>query len=177
MIEPVRLTYEDLQAFPSDGIRRELVDGELLMSPSPSPRHQRVVRSIVVALYAFAGGHRGEVLFAPVDVVFDDHHVFQPDVLFIAAERLSIVKARYIEGTPSLVVEVLSPSTSYDDHHVKRDAYARFGVPEYWIVDPETQALDQYWAPIDGRYTRSERCTTVVSSTTIPQLTIDLSRL
>jgi Uma2 family endonuclease len=177
MIRPVRLKYEDLEGFPNDGIRRELVGGELLMTPAPSPRHQDVVGTIFVTLKAYADQHGGHAYVAPIDIVFEPHDVLEPDVVYIAADRLSIIGERAIFGVPSLVVEVISPSTSHDDHTVKLEIYARYGVPEYWIVDPATRSLERYSSPAGGHYSASETFAGIAHSATLDGLTINLSEL
>ncbi len=87
---------------------------------------------------------------APLDVVFDDSNVTEPDLLFILTEHLHIIKEAHIQGAPDLVVEVLSPSTRERDLGVKAHLYARFGVQEYWIVDPEVETLAIYHLTPDG---------------------------
>jgi len=177
MIQPTRLTYEDLQGFPNDGLRRELVRGELLVTPASRPRHQDVVLRMGVAFLAFADRHGGHAYVAPVDVVFEQHDVLEPDLIYIAPDRLSIVGELAIHGVPSLVVEVASPSTSHDDRTLKRDVYARYGVPEYWIVDPDTLSVERYSSPFGESYAQVEVFSGVIASSTIEHLTLDLSKL
>ena len=98
---------------------------------------------ITTALDTFARSHGlRRVYVAPLDIVFEIHNVLQPDVLFIRQDRLSILGELVVEGAPDLVVEVLSPSTFYNDLRRKMSVYSRFGVQEYWIVDPEKQTLE-----------------------------------
>ena len=177
MIQPTRLKYEDLQGFPNDGLRRELVRGELLVTPAPRPRHQEAVLAVAVALKAFADAHGGRAYVAPIDVVFEQHDVLQPDVLYIAPDRISIIGELAIHGVPNLVVEVASPSTSHDDHTLKRDVYARYGVPEYWIADPNGRSVERYTSPVAGTYTSVETLTGIAASSTIDGLTLDLSKI
>jgi Uma2 family endonuclease len=126
-------TYHDLLQAPDDALRRELLAGEFFVSPAPSPRHQRVVVEIAVALHAYAARHGGEVLVAPVDVVLTNHDVVQPDVVYMGPEQIAIVGERAIHGAPCLLVEVLSPSSSEIDVEggEKYRLYARHGVTEY----------------------------------------------
>lgn len=143
VVDP-RYVYEDLLAMPDDGNRYELVEGDLLMSPSPKPRHQRIVRNVLRLLGKLQDSGLGEVLSAPLDVVLDWHTVFEPDVFFICADRLNIVTERNVSGPPDLVVEVLSESTRDADLGLKLRAYGRHGVGEYWVVDPDANTVQVF---------------------------------
>ena len=133
------LTYDDLWELPQDdGLRRELIDGELYVSPSPVVRHQRVVAAIAFALSRAAEQDGGEVLFAPMDVLFTPDTVVEPDVLYLAAETWHRRgEGRFIDVVPDLLVEVSSPATRRLDLIYKRNLYERAGVAEYWFVDLE----------------------------------------
>jgi Uma2 family endonuclease len=140
-----KLTYADYAALPDDGKRYELIDGELVVNPAPVPRHQFIVGNIIAALRAYfraSGG--GKALMSPIDVVFADETVVQPDVIAIKSDRLSMIGARNIQGPPHIVVEVLSDGTRRYDEIQKRKLYERFGVDEYWIVDPELELVKIY---------------------------------
>lgn len=137
------LTYDDLAGFPDDGLRRELIDGELIVSPSPKTRHQELVGRLHVAIanhIAARGG--GKIYLAPLDVVFSPHNVTEPDLLFIADDELDVITEKNIQGPPSLAIEVLSDPRL--DRVRKRDLYARFGVVEYWVVDPDADRAEVY---------------------------------
>jgi Uma2 family endonuclease len=140
VVDP-RYVYEDLLTMPDDGKRYELLDGDLLVSPSPNRRHQAVVRNLVRLLGRLQDEGLGEVYPAPFDVVFDRHTVVEPDVIFVRAERLGIVTDRNVSGPPDLVVEVLSDSTREADLGRKLRAYGRHGVGEYWVVDPDADTI------------------------------------
>ncbi|MCO5172315.1 MAG: Uma2 family endonuclease [Planctomycetes bacterium] len=142
----VRYTYEDYRQLPDDGRRYEVLDGELVVSPSPSRRHQELSKRLQYQLYRHAEvEHRvGEVFYAPFDVILSEDNVVQPDLLFVARERLAAFSERGLEGAPDLVVEILSPSTRARDRGKKREVYARFGVRELWLVDPERDAVDVF---------------------------------
>jgi Uma2 family endonuclease len=145
MKSATKMSYVELQLLPDDRQRHELVDGELLMTPAPRPRHQRVLNKLNIAISAHVEKHQlGEVFIAPVDVVLDEHTVLEPDLLFVKAERSGIVQEDAIHGAPDLVVEILSPSSFYNDQRVKLAAYGKFGVGEYWIVDPEIETIAVY---------------------------------
>lgn len=135
-----RLTYEDYCLLPNDGKRYEIIDGELFVSPSPAEAHQRAVTNLAYYLVDFMKKHRlGDVYVAPFDVVFSKFDVVEPDLLYISKSRSSILTRANVQGAPDLVVEILSESTANIDRTTKLKLYARFGVREYWLVDPSTQ--------------------------------------
>lgn len=139
----VRYTYADYCQLPDDR-RYELIDGEFYeMAPAPSSVHQRTVLKLARLLADWVEQQGlGEVFIAPFDVLFSLWDTLQPDILFVAAGRQSIITPRACEGAPDLVVEVLSPSTSRRDLVLKRERYARFGVREYWLVDPAARSIE-----------------------------------
>jgi Uma2 family endonuclease len=147
------LTYDDLRAFPDDGLRRELIDGELHVSPAPGLRHQASVLAIGAALRAHVREHGGAVYVAPTDVRVSDRTVVEPDVLMLSSDRASHQRSdAYIDVVPDLVVEVSSPSTRRLDLVRKRALYERERVPEYWFVDLEADVVDVYRLDASGRY-------------------------
>ncbi|MCL4521988.1 MAG: Uma2 family endonuclease [Firmicutes bacterium] len=149
VIRPI-FTYTDLTQLPEDGKRYEILEGDLAVSPSPNQKHQRCVWRIVSFFQLMEQAGYGQGYAAPFDVVFDEHNVTEPDVLFIRTERLSIVTEANVQGAPDLVVEVLSPSTRARDLGVKVHLYARFHVQEYWVADPDAETLTVYRLGADG---------------------------
>ncbi len=143
---PVReWTYADYLALPDneDGLRYEILDGDLVVMDSPTPTHQEIVGFIFRRMSQFVEAQKlGKVYIAPLDVVFAPKAMTQPDIIFISHERAQIITTRNISGVPDLVVEVASPSTQRTDRTRKFRLYARFGVREYWIVDRDTEAID-----------------------------------
>lgn len=139
----VRLTYDDLVQFPDDGKRHELIDGEHYVTAAPNTRHQRVVTRLTGLLWSFAQSRRlGEVFVAPFDVVLSDTDVVEPDLLFVSPARAAhTLTDANMRGAPDLVVEVGSPSTRKVDETTKRRLYERYGVGEYWVVDPELDEI------------------------------------
>jgi Uma2 family endonuclease len=137
------LTHEDLVSLPDDGNRYEIINGELIVTPAPLVRHQRVVVNLAVLLRLFLTQHNiGEVLVAPFDVVLGPNDVVQPDLLVIGSEQGRLKDSQNaFEGSPRLVVEILSPSSQRTDLVRKMALYARTGVPEYWMVDPERHEI------------------------------------
>lgn len=122
----------------------QLINGELIMSPSPSPYHQAVLGNLYDVFKAYAKSYNGAVFFAPLDLYIDKHNVFQPDLIFLSGENKKIVSAKGIEGVPDLVVEIISPSNIFTDRNQKKSAYQKIGVQEYWIVDPANKTLEVY---------------------------------
>ena len=139
-----RYTYADLEHFPDDNLRREIIDGELIVTAAPATRHQRVVVNFVRALGAYSDLRGGQVFPAPLDVFFADDNVVEPDVIFIRADNLERIRQKFVENAPDLVVEVSSPSTRRLELVRKRELYQRFGVPEYWYVDLDADRVEIY---------------------------------
>lgn len=131
---------KDYEALP-DEPRCELIYGRIYVSPSPSVLHQLVVMLLFEKLRQIARRAGAWVFFAPLDVNLFDHSVTQPDILYIAPANRRIIEDR-IEGTPDLVVEVLSPRTARRDRGEKLRLYAEAGVREYWIVDPPERQIE-----------------------------------
>lgn len=145
-------TYDEMVAeLPETNLPVELWNGEIIMSPAPHPNHQRIVRNFFRKLDHFVMGRElGEVLFSPADVVLTKNRVVQPDVLFISKARLGIVK-NYIAGVPDLAMEVISEASWQRDRIQKKALYEQFGLPEYWIIDPDIETIEVF-ALIKGVY-------------------------
>jgi Uma2 family endonuclease len=138
----LKFTYEDYRLLPEDR-RYEVLEGELFLTPAPTPRHQDVVLELASVLREFVqGSGRGRVVLSPCDVVFSKHDILQPDIFFVAAGRENLTGEKYVDGAPDLVIEVLSPSTELRDREAKAKLYAAFGVREMWLVDPEAKAIE-----------------------------------
>ncbi|MDF2629693.1 MAG: hypothetical protein K0R39_3524 [Symbiobacteriaceae bacterium] len=148
MTLPRRFTYDDYLKLPDDQ-RYEVIGGQLLMTPAPKGRHQTSVSRIHAILWHFViGPGLGKVMVAPYDVILSEHDIVQPDILYIAKDRLSIYDPDGpLRGAPDLVIEVLSHSTIQRDQGVKRALYAQYGVKVYWLVDPEGPSLTRISLP------------------------------
>ncbi|MGI9034013.1 MAG: Uma2 family endonuclease [Acidimicrobiales bacterium] len=143
-------TYADYAALPDDGHRYQVIEGELVMSPSANTRHQRIVGRVFMFIVDHLRGHGGgQVFVAPYDVVMADTVVVQPDVLFVADADAHKITDANLQGAPTLAIEVLSDSRL--DRVRKRRIYAAHGVPEYWIVDPEADRVEVYRL-VEGEY-------------------------
>jgi Uma2 family endonuclease len=151
----VRLTYDDFVHFPDDGKRHELIDGAHVVTPSPNTKHQTVAGNLHGLIWTYLRQRPvGRVFAAPLDVVFSEFDVVEPDLLFVSkARQADIVTAAHVLGAPDLVVEIGSPSTRRRDETVKLRLYQRFGVSEYWVVDPELDVIKVYRSA-EGRFDR-----------------------
>jgi Uma2 family endonuclease len=171
------VTRHEYVLIPEGAPRQELIEGDLVMAPSPTTPHQHIAGRIYSTLLRYLDDHPiGQVFIAPLDVYLSDVNVFQPDVLFVAKENASIIEEHGIEGAPDLVVEVLSKSTARFDLGPKLSIYRRTGVEEFWVIDPAKRTLAVYRfdrqpdTPVSTWKARQK-----FSSELFPGLTIDLA--
>jgi Uma2 family endonuclease len=145
-----KMMANEFLALPVSNLHHELINGEEIMSPAPTGNHQRGVFRVAKLVERLAPN--GEVLFAPVDVYLDDENILQPDVLWIASgSACTWFKDKYLRGAPDLVVEIFSPGTVRNDRKDKFRLYEKFGVREYWMLDPDEKLLD-IWQLQNGRF-------------------------
>lgn len=143
-----RKTLDDFLSLP-EGTLAELIDGEILMTPAPRKPHQLLVGDLYFALRLFLGAKPlGMLYLAPFDVHLPSGDVVEPDLIFVAQANLGIVQ-EWVRGVPDLLVEVVSPSHPERDRLVKRALYARNGVREFWIVDPEEKTVEVLALDVD----------------------------
>lgn len=136
-----------------EGEPYQLVEGELVMTPSQNTFHQIISGNIYERLRVFVKERgAGLALYAPLDIYLDDENVFQPDIVFISKQRRELVKDDGIHGAPDLVMEILSPATAYYDLKKKFKIYEKFGVKEYWLVDPEMKSVELFSLNEQGKY-------------------------
>jgi len=174
--QSARWSYEDLLLLPEDGKRHELIDGEHLVSLSPTWRHQGVSMNLVRILSAHVHRTRcGKLFSAPLDVVLSPHDVVEPDILFVAAARLEILGERYLSAAPDLAIEILSPASRRVDLVLKRHLYEKHGVAEYWIVDPEVEAVEVLRRR--GGRLRPEPPAVVLATPLLPGLELTLAEI
>jgi Uma2 family endonuclease len=141
----IPLTVREYRLLPEDGRRWELFEGDFLVTPAPTPLHQKISRRLQHALMTqLEDTGLAQVIDAPIDVIFDDFSVVQPDLVIVSTAHASLITARAVEGAPDVLVEILSPSSIDRDRYLKLRLYERFGVREYWIVDPEHGFLEAY---------------------------------
>jgi Uma2 family endonuclease len=145
------VTYADYLKTPEGG-KFQLIGGELIEMTSPSIYHQELVLSFVTEFRTFLNKDKiGKVFVAPLDVYFSETEVYQPDILLLLSDSFSKIKENKIEGSPDLIVEVLSPSTAYYDLKHKKSIYEKKGVKEYWIVDPIDKTVE-IWDNKNGKF-------------------------
>jgi Uma2 family endonuclease len=178
----VKLTYDDFVLFPDDGKRHELIDGEHYVTPSPNPRHQRILRRLCLAIDNYLHANPiGEVFFAPLDVVISEFDVVEPDLLYLSRERAErVLTPQHVRGVPDLVAEIASKGTRRRDETIKRALYERAGVLEYWVVDPKIEVVrvyrkgaDRFERHVELRLDAGDTVTTPV----LPGLEISLDRI
>jgi Uma2 family endonuclease len=173
------LTYEDLQRMRETRHERlELIDGELFVTPSPTPLHQFVSGRLEFAFRqrVLELGY-GLVFDAPLDVHLARNTIVQPDLIMVLPDRRPIVTSARVEGAPSVAVEILSPSTSAYDRVTKRNLYARYGVPEFWLVDAEARTVTVCSDLDEGRYSVERVTSDSAVSQIVPGLSVDLTDL
>ncbi len=178
-VSTVKFTYEDYLLFPENGKRHELIDGEHYMTPAPSTKHQRISRKLLRILDNFVEKNKlGEVFDAPYDIIFSDINVVQPDIIFISNENMRIITERNVQGSPDLVIEIISEGTRKTDKVIKRRLYEKFGVKEYWIIDPVVDTLEVY-KPTERGYKKVAEYEKgdVLSSELLKGLTINLAEI
>jgi len=138
-----KVTYAELATWPEDGRRYELYDGEVSEVPAPLPRHQLAMLELQDCLRTYVRRHGGVVLVSPIDIVFNETNVLQPDIVVFTRERRHFVELdRPIRVPPDVAVEVISPSTATNDRGRKLQWFERFGVCEYWILDPTAERIE-----------------------------------
>lgn len=147
----IRMTAAEFFELPESNSPIELLNGELVVSPTPIPLHQDVTLNTATLLKQIAKVVGGKVYVAPLEVYFDDDNVPQPDVMWIAPTNLKVIGEKRLEGAPDLIVEVLSPGTAKNDKETKFRLYQKYQVREYWIVDPVHQLVD-VWSLVEGRF-------------------------
>jgi Uma2 family endonuclease len=139
----VVLTYDDFALLPDDGKRYELHEGELSVTPAPTPRHQLSIGNLYLLLapHVRASG-RGQIFLSPFDCIMTNITVVEPDLVYVDEVRLRLLSERALEGSPTLAIEVLSPSSVSIDRRRKLALYAAHDVPWYWIVDPDARTIE-----------------------------------
>ncbi len=176
-----QLTYDDLLALPDDGLRHELIDGELYVTAAPNTKHQTVVLNLAVVLGEFARRTGcGRLFVAPYDIVFSPTDVVEPDLLFVSRDRLGLITELNLQGAPDLVIEILSPSTRKVDEGVKRQLYERRGVHEYWLADPLFDTVRIFRRTGDALELVAERSAEadeVLTTPLLPGLEMPLARI
>jgi Uma2 family endonuclease len=160
------------------GVRLELVDGEVAVSPSPIPRHSFAVTKLVKILANHVDDNDLGELYQDVDTLLDDYNVRRPDILFFSKGRLHLVGKKAMEGPPDLAVEAISPSSVEIDREDKFEQYRKAGVMHYWIIDPAQRSVEG-WTLQGGQYVATGRAvgTGIVRLPPFPDLDIPIGKL
>lgn len=178
-----RFSYDDLLRLPDDDLRHEVIDGVHYVTASPNLWHQELVGRLFLAIRTYLAEHSrmGRVFLSPADVVLSKFDVVVPDLLFVAKDQEDVLTEKNVQGPPALVVEVLSPSTRKRDLRIKRRLFERVGVREYWIVDPDLEAVQVLRRSPDGMLTPVADLTTdddaSLETTLLPGFTLSVRAL
>lgn len=174
-------TYEEYYRLTpeSHAERYEIDDGELIPMPSPNLSHQECVGNLYVLFRDYVRSRDlGRAFVSPFDVIFEEDNTAQPDVMFVAKARAAIVQSRGIFGAPDVVVEVVSPSSGRRDLQEKSKKYLRFGVQEYWLVNPEERSIEVRIGRGDHWAVHSlARESGAAESLVLPGFTVDLAQV
>jgi Uma2 family endonuclease len=173
------LTVEHYRNLPETGPRYQLIDGDLYMAPAPNRFHQDISRNLEFILLQYLAENPIGVLYhAPFDVYLTETDVFQPDIIVVLNANRMILTEAGAEGAPDLVVEILSPKTRRLDLENKKRTYARLGVAELWIIDPEPRELKRHVFALD-RENAVQVLTAKQCATTplLPGLKVELSEV
>lgn len=170
-IQPV-LTIADLDVMPDDGNRYEIIEGELIVSRAPSLLHQIIISNIIALIRNYLDTNPIGIVVPGPGIMLNDVNGVIPDVVFVSDEkRRETAFGEKLTCAPELVIEILSPGAENErrDRVVKRQLYGRFGVEEYWIVDPanrfiEVYRLEEQVLVLTGSYTEQDE----VSSSVLP---------
>jgi Uma2 family endonuclease len=138
---PIPITVPEYMLRGEDRERAELIDGEIVLSPEPTPFHQQISARLIGVLQDEARKRQIGSWFPPINLVLSPYKLFHPDLSFFTVDNKPDLTEPMVNALPSIVVEILSPSTRARDLITKRALYADFGVSEYWIVDPESESI------------------------------------
>lgn len=176
----LRMTADEFLEIPDDGYNYELIDGVVATSPSPSPIHQAVTTEIVVQIGSYLRDHPLGRVFTELDAHVGQGPtggdlVYKPELLFVRAERLPEMREKIIGG-PDLVVEVVSRGSRRMDSETKKNDYERFGVREYWLLDPQREAMT-FWRLKDGKFVEVPATGETFASEAVAGFELDLQRV
>lgn len=167
-------TWDDFVQLPEDVRRHEVLAGELILSPSCHTRHQEVLLALLdqFGQQVDHPGH-GVLVLGPIDVKLSHIDILQPDLLVVLPQHRERITETHIDGPPDLIVEIVSRGSARRDRGRKKDRYELHGVPEYWVVDPRANFVDQHILD-GGRYRHAGRFTDAVDLHILPGVRIDL---
>ena len=157
---------------------QQLINGNLIMSPSPSLFHQQILKNLFTVIDTLSKKSGDRTYFAPLDVFLDDHNVPQPDLVYVKQENKNKLSKRGVEGAPDLVVEIVSPSSSSIDRYEKKELYQKHKVKEFWIIDPGNLTLEIFQL-VKYEYVLAQHLVAdgKIKSPLLPKLAVDLAEL
>lgn len=179
LYEGRKVTFEEYMNLPDDGFRYEITEGIMnMMLPAPFKKHQKLIVRFSQILSNYLDENPiGIVYVAPRDVKFSETITRQPDIIYISNERLEIDKDNEIEGTPDFIIEILSPGTFGKDIRDKYLIYERFGVKEYWIINPDNINSSEFYYLEGNKYTQFYPDKSIIYSKVITGFSVDLKKL
>jgi Uma2 family endonuclease len=148
-----QMTTAEFFELPEQSQPTELIYGELIVSPTPIPKHQNVMGNTYTVIRQISKTVGGKAFAAPLEIYLDDRVIPQPDVMWIAPDSKCIIDEKRLIGPPDLVVEIFSPGSVLYDRGDKFDIYQRYGVREYWMIDPTEEYVEVYKLA-DGQFVR-----------------------
>ncbi len=171
LIHPPGTMLEIWETLP-EGTLCQLINNKLVMSPAPKDIHQVVLFDIAFAIKTLLNKKKsGEIRIAPYDVYFSEKNILQPDILFIKNEKLNKIESKGLIGAPHIVIEVLSYNTAQWDYEDKKIIYERYGVQEYFIVDPNSKSVNAFYLE-NGEYEEQESTTGKIKSVVLNTLIV-----
>jgi len=173
-----KVTFDEYQKLKYDGFQYEIIKGVMKVTPSPFFRHQKLILKISYLIENYLEKNPiGDVSIAPRDVKLDETLTYQPDILYISKERFNINKKRYVDGSPDFIIEVVSKGTLTHDAGQKFNDYEKYGVKEYWIMNPDDLEVSEFYYLIDGKYEQFEPEKNIIKSRVIENFEINLEEL
>lgn len=173
-------TFRGMYFDDRDDYYYELMEGELIKKSAPAPIHQSVLRNLLFALETYNRANQcGVIFFAPIDVLLDKYNQLQPDLIFLASERKSLITKDGITGAPDLVIEIISPSSVMRDRIAKKRIYQRCGVKEYWLVSPEYEEIEIFVSKDDtfDLFSAATKTEGKLESSVLKDMQLDLSQI
>jgi len=147
------ITREDYRHLPEGPPYYELIDGRMVMSPSPTSGHSALMMYLAELLGPHARGQLGGRVYGELDLYLPNtQNIYRPDLVYLSRQRLRLVRHDAVHGVPDLVCEILSPSTANRDRYTKLEAYCQAGIPHYWLFDPVAVAVQEFVLAEDGQY-------------------------
>ena len=173
-----KVTFDEYQNLKYDGFQYEIIKGVMKVTPAPFPKHQRLITYLSAEIeFYLRKNPKGLVIVSPLDVKLTQDISYQPDIIYISKENLHIYQKKYINGSPDFLIEVLSKGTLRYDLGDKFNDYEKYGVKEYWIIDPNELEVSEFYHLKDGKYEQFESENNVVKSKVIEGFEVDLTEL